>query len=110
MKPVVVVALAGMLTGWSSNPPVSKSAAAAEFTSAYAGFLTNSQRILRQVQLPDTDGHPEYGRPTAHQNDQIASLMNQYRSRLSSIAWPAPASQDARIVESALADEAKEVL
>ena len=106
--PVAIAAL--VLAGCTSNPPLSKDRAAKAFLSAYDAFTTGGKVILKQDQLPNTTGSPEYGRPSSAEDCEAATLIDRYSSRLSSIAWPDSASAAAEAAESALSEEATEVL
>jgi hypothetical protein len=109
-RTVLVLGLAALgLAGCGSNTaPLSQGKAAKRFTAAYDSYLSGGRVVLHEFQLPNTAGHPEYGRPTAHEDHQAADLMDGFESKLNGIAWPTGVAEIADPVESALSEEATE--
>ena len=98
----LVLALAVLsLAGCTSSPPLSNRGAAEAFSSADNAFFSSGRAIETEA------GY--HGRPSAAQYGQIVNVVDSFRSRLSSIAWPPRAEADAEAVESALSDYATAV-
>jgi hypothetical protein len=112
----LVVALAGgcLVAGCSASSTtthsLTKAEAAASFRSAFATYSSRYNEVLQggtKIALPD--GRTGYGRPSASEDDHLAAIVKDFRNKLTAVAWPSSALQDAQSVEAELGAEVSEI-